>query len=74
MPDMLKKGVGVAVGVGQAELMRSEKARIEPMSPLALSMAVSVQVPFGFCPSNADNGLFGVNEVPLGNANVPSPF
>ena len=67
--------VGVAVGVGVAHepLMFNEKARTEPVSPPALSLAFSVHVPFGFCPSNADNRLFGRNVPVSGPASVVAP-
>ena len=48
----------------------SENRRIDPTSTLATSLTFSTHVPFGFCPSNADNRLFGVNDVEDGNAAV----
>ena len=69
-------GVGSGVGVGVATpqpAKTSENARTEPVSPPALSLTFSVHVPAAFCPSNADNGLFGEN-VPEGKAaSVPAP-
>ena len=56
-------GVGVAVGVGvgvtPAPVITSANARVNPISCVALSLTFSVQLPFAFCPSNADSALLG---------------
>ena len=72
-------GVGVGVGVGvvggggvpHAPPKMSENARTVPTSPPAASIAVKVQFPFGFWPSKADSGLFGVKVPVNGPASVP---
>ncbi len=64
--------VAVAVAVGQLVLNRSENAWTEPVSPPASSKAPKVQVPFGFSPLNADNGLLGRN-FPVSGPALVSP-
>ena len=64
---------GVPEGVGDAHPpppKMSEKARTVPTSPPAASIAVKVQFPSAFCPSKADNGLFGVKLPVNGPASV----
>jgi len=63
-------GVGVGLGVGAAhEAKIKEKARTTPVSSAALSLTFKVHVPLAFCPSNAENGLFGEND-PDGKAEL----
>ena len=69
VPVNVPVAVAVDVGVPDAHALPkiSENALAEPVSLPALSLMLIVQLPFGFCPSNALNGLFGENE-PVGNA------